>query len=205
VLCPLTAHDAYSYKDEPMTIHISRDVKTLILAAGVLAFTTAVQAAEGPAGHNHTHNTSAIGESAKATAATRTVQVKLIDNAFEPETIKIKAGETVRFVLTNAGQLLHEFNLGTAAMHAEHQKEMAMMVEHGMITASGIDENMMKMDHSGMQGHVMKHDDPNSVLVGPGETRELVWKFSKTVDLEFACNIPGHYESGMVGKVDFAR
>lgn len=186
-----------------MTIHISRDLKTLILAAGVLAFTTAAQAVEGPAGHSH--NTSAIGEPAKATGTTRTVQVKLIDNAFEPETIKIKAGETVRFVLTNAGQLLHEFNLGTAAMHAEHQKEMAMMVEHGMITASGIDDKMMKMGHSGMPGHSMKHNDPNSVLVAPGERKELVWKFSKAVELEFACNIPGHYESGMVGKVDFVR
>lgn len=186
-----------------MTIHISRDLKTLILAVGVLVFTSAAQAVEGPAGH--THNTSAIGEPAKATGTTRSVQVKLIDNAFEPETIKIKAGETVRFVLTNAGQLLHEFNLGTAAMHAEHQKEMAMMVEHGMITASGIDDKMMKMGHSGMPGHFMKHDDPNSVLVAPGETKELVWKFSKAVELEFACNIPGHYESGMVGKVDLVR
>ncbi len=91
-------------------------------------------------------------------------------------------------------------------MHAEHQKEMAMMVEHGMITPTGMDEKMMKMDHSQMPGgKSMKHDDPNSVLVAPGETKELVWRFTKAVELEFACNIPGHYESGMVGKVDFTR
>ena len=162
----------------------------------------AVNAADGPPGHIHGY-TPAIGEPAKATAATRVAQITLIDNAFETESVKVKAGETIRFVLINKGQLLHEFNLGTAAMHAEHQKEMAMMMEHGMITAAGIDPNMMKMDmsHSGME---MKHDDPNSVLLAPGETKELVWKFTKTVDLEFACNIPGHYESGMVGKIDFA-
>jgi uncharacterized cupredoxin-like copper-binding protein len=93
-------------------------------------------------------------------------------------------------------------------MHADHQKEMAMMMEHGMLTPTGINQEMMKMDHSqmpGMQGHSMKHDDPNSVLIGPGETKELVWKFTKTGALEFACNIPGHYESGMVGKIQFAR
>lgn len=187
-----------------MTSHTTwTSFKALFLGTVALTFAASSHAAEGPAGH--THGTAAIGEPAKATANTRTIQVKLIDVAFEPESIKVKAGETVRFVITNAGELLHEFNLGTAAMHAEHQKEMVMMIEHGMITPTGIDQNMMKMDMPGMQGHSMKHDDPNSVLVAPGEKKELVWKFTKAVDLEFACNIPGHYESGMVGKIDFSR
>jgi uncharacterized cupredoxin-like copper-binding protein len=183
-------------------------LKSLFLGSAALALAAAAHAAEGPAGQTHSHDSAVIGQPAKATASTRTVQIKLIDIAFEPESVKVKAGETVRFVITNAGQLLHEFNLGTAQMHAEHRKEMAMMMEHGMITPTGVDEKMMKMDHAnmpGMQGHSMKHDDPNSVLVAPGETKELVWKFTKAVDLEFACNIPGHYESGMVGKVDFSR
>jgi uncharacterized cupredoxin-like copper-binding protein len=183
-------------------------LKALFLGSAVLALATTAQAAEGQPGHAHSHDSAAIGEPAKATANTRTVQIKLIDIAFEPESVNVKAGETVRFVITNTGQLLHEFNIGTAAMHAEHRKEMAMMMEHGMLTATGIDQNMMTMDHSnmpGMQGHSMKHDDPNSVLVAPGETKELVWKFPKAANLEFACNIPGHYESGMVGKVKFSR
>lgn len=191
-----------------MTYRTLSSLKAMCLASAALALISAAQAAEGPPGHTHSHDSPMIGEPAKATVNTRTVQITLIDNAFEPESVKVKAGETVRFVITNAGQLLHEFNIGTAAMHAEHQKEMAMMMEHGMITPTGIDQNMMKMDHSnmpGMQGHSMKHDDPNSVLVAPGEKKELVWKFTKAADLEFACNIRGHYESGMVGKVDFSR
>lgn len=190
-----------------MTFRTLISLKTLLLGSA-LALATAAQAADGPPGHTHSHSSAAIGEPAKATANTRTVPITLIDNAFEPESVKVKAGETVRFVVTNTGQLLHEFNIGTAAMHAEHQKEMAMMAEHGMITSTGVDADKMKMDHSnmpGMQGHAMKHDDPNSVLVAPGEKKELVWKFTKAADLEFACNIPGHYESGMVGKVDFSR
>lgn len=132
--------------------------------------------------------------------------IKMIDNAYEPESVQVKAGEIVRFVVTNAGQLLHEFNIGTAATHAEHQKEMSMMMEHGMITATGVNQQMMNMDHSQMMGgHSMKHDDPNSILLAPGEKKEIVWKFTKAVDLEFACNIPGHYESGMVGKVEFRK
>jgi uncharacterized cupredoxin-like copper-binding protein len=181
----------------------------LILGAsafGMSGSLASIAVAQGHGDHGHHSHATPIGEPAKATASTRSVQIKLIDNAFEPETIRVKAGETVRFVITNAGQLLHEFNIGTAAMHAEHQKEMAMMAEHGMITATGIDTQRMQMDHSTVPGgHNMKHDDPNSVLVAPGEKKELVWKFTKAIDLEFACNVPGHYEAGMVGKLEFTR
>ena len=51
-------------------------------------------------------------------------------------------------------------------------------------------------------GHGM-HDDPNSVLLEPGKSGEIVWTFPKDADvaIEFACNVPGHYQSGMVGSV----
>lgn len=145
-----------------------------------------------------------FGEAAPAAKATRTVEVVLQDISFSPTSIDVKAGETVRFVLVNKGQLLHEFNLGDAAMHAEHQKEMLKMQSSGMLTATG----MGKMDHSAM-GHGdmggMKHDDPNSVLVEPGKTAELTWTFAKATGLEFACNIPGHYQAGMVGKLTVSQ
>lgn len=148
------------------------------------------------AGHGHSH----IGAPASAGAATRTVEVTLGDNFFKPNRIKVRPGETVRFVLRNEGELLHEFNLGTAAMHAAHRKEMMAMMDHGMLTPTGMNRDMTGMGH-GNAG--MAHDDPNSVLVEPGATKELTWKFGKATTLEFACNIPGHYESGMVGKVRF--
>ncbi len=179
-----------------------RLARVLALGAAALPLPKAALADAG-----HSHGGASIGEPAKASAKTRTVKVTLGDSYYEPESVQVRAGETVRFVLTNEGQLLHEFNIGTAAMHAEHQKEMAMMVEHGMLTATGVDEKMMNMDHSGMagMGHGMKHDDPNSALVEPGQTKELVWKFTEATELEFACNMPGHYDAGMVGKVDFRR
>ncbi|MGO4803041.1 plastocyanin/azurin family copper-binding protein [Pseudomonas sp. W22_MBD1_FP4] len=144
----------------------------------------------------------AFGQPAAADKATRTVEVTLQDIAFAPKSLDVKAGETVRFVLVNKGQLLHEFNLGDAAMHAAHQKEMLQMQASGMLTSTG----MGKMDHSAMDhsamGHgAMKHDDPNSVLVEPGKTAELTWTFTQATGLEFACNLPGHYQAGMVGKL----
>lgn len=169
------------------------------LLAGCLLVLSAPVLASGA----HTY---AFGAAAPATKATRTVEVVLQDNSFSPKSLDVKAGETVRFVLVNKGQLLHEFNLGDAAMHASHQKEMLEMQASGMLTATGV--KMGNMDHSTM-GHGnmggMKHDDPNSVLVEPGKTAELTWTFSKAGALEFACNIPGHYQAGMVGKLTVSQ
>lgn len=171
----------------------------LAFAACVLAFS--VSAVASPGSHAD------IGQPAAAASATRTVNIEMTDLAFSPKTLEVKAGETVRFVLVNKGQLLHEFNLGDAAMHAEHQKEMLKMQQSGAMTTTGMDH--AGMDHGAMgQGSMpmagMTHDDPNSVLVEPGKTAELTWTFSGTRDLEFACNVPGHYQAGMVGTLKVA-
>ena len=121
------------------------------------------------------------------------------DTAFEPQSIAIEAGETVRFVVKNEGELVHEFNVGTAAMHAEHQKQMAMMVDHGMLGADKINHDAMMGGGQMGGGQMMMHDDPNSVLLEPGQSGEVVLKFTNPTKLEFACNVPGHYEAGMVG------
>ena len=140
-----------------------------------------------------------FGSAGKAAEATRTITVTLLDSmSYTPKSITVKSGQTVKFILVNKGQLLHEFNIGTPKMHASHQKEMEQMMDSGMITATG-------MNHKAMQHGSMKHDDPNSVLVEPGKTVELVWKFKRAANIEFACNLPGHYQSGMVGKVRFVR
>src|SRR3546814_12498864 len=82
---------------------------------------------------------------------------------------------------------------------------MMTMMESGMMTATGMSHDMANMDHPSMDmsGHV--HDDPNSVLVEPGKTQELVWKFAATTGLEFAGNVPGNYDSGMMDEVKFVK
>ena len=173
--------------------------QSLTLAAFLLALGSPVWAAP-----THTYD---FGQPAPAAKATRSIEVVLNDMSFDPKAIQVKAGETVRFVLVNKGQLLHEFNLGDAAMHARHQQEMLQMQQSGMLTPTGMKEmshDMAGMDHAAM-GHGMKHDDPNSVLVEPGKTAELTWTFSRATSLEFACNIPGHYQAGMVGKLTVSQ
>ncbi len=146
------------------------------------------------AGH---HDPMTVGAPGDAAAVDRTVTITLADNYFEPESLTAAPGETIRFVVTNEGALVHEFNIGTADMHAHHQEEMAMMVEHGVIEMDRINHHMMNVDHG--DGHVMRHDEPNSALLAPGESAEIIWTFPEAGMLEFACNVPGHYDAGMVG------
>jgi uncharacterized cupredoxin-like copper-binding protein len=169
---------------------------TFSLPAAWLLAATAVNPVLADAGHSHGQGRDVveIGKPGKASAADRTVEITLGEMYYEPASINVNAGETVMFVIRNSGELLHEFSLGTASMHAEHRKEMAEMVESGALTPTSMDHS--KMGH----GHMM-HDDPNSVLVEPGRTAERIWTFPKAAELQFSCNVPGHSEAGMVGDI----
>lgn len=169
-----------------------------VWTAGAILSALAAFAAGADDGHHH-GDMHAVGKPGHADQATRTVAVAMYDNYYEPESIDAKAGETVRFTVTNHGAFVHEFNIGTAAMHAAHQDEMMMMVEHGVIEPDRINHHMMDVDTGG--GHVMSHDDPNSALLAPGESAEVIWTFTEAVPLEFACNMPGHYDAGMMGDI----
>ena len=37
----------------------------------------------------------------------------MYDNYYEPSNIKIKKDETIKFVVENVGELVHEFNIAT--------------------------------------------------------------------------------------------
>lgn len=187
-----------------MTLRMPTRLAVSAIAASLITLPlapVAFAAGEHGGGHGHGQPTD-IGEPGEASAVDRTVEIVMNDNYYEPENVEVSEGETVRFVVKNEGGFLHEFNIGTAAMHIEHQEEMATMMEHGMLTPTGVDQERMKMDHgpNGMSGHV--HDDPNSLLLEPGQSAELIWTFTTDADLEFACNVPGHYESGMMGEID---
>ena len=141
-----------------------------------------------------------IGEKGNISEATRTITVKMHDNYFEPAQINIKKNQTIKFIVINVGELVHEFNIATKEMHIKHQPEMMMMVEKEILLGDRID--LKKMKEAAKTNHSMAHSHSNSVLLEPKKSADLIWKFSKNAKLEAACNVPGHYDSGMVAKVN---
>ena len=140
-----------------------------------------------------------IGEKGKFNEITRTITVKMYDNYFEPNQIDIKKDETIKFIVLNVGELVHEFNIATKEMHIKHQPEMMMMAENQILLPDKV--NKEKMRQISKKNPAMGHSHSNSVLLSPGEKGELVWKFSNKVKLEAACNVPGHYDVGMILKI----
>ena len=142
----------------------------------------------------------AIGTKGDKENVDRVIKVVMYDNYYKPNSFKVNKNETIKFEVTNKGELVHEFNIATKEMHLKHQPEMMMMVEHEILLADKIDKK--KMMEMSKKNPAMSHSHSNSVLLSPGEKAELIWKFSNTVDLEAACNVPGHYDVGMIAKID---
>lgn len=121
-----------------------------------------------------------IGTPGKAEDVDRTLDVTMRETddgemIFEPAEFDINPGETIRFNVKNDGELEHEFVIDTVEQNVVHK---AMMAEYDM-----------------------EHDDPNSVRLDEGESGEVIWTFANEGTFEFACLIPGHYESGMHGPI----
>ena len=141
-----------------------------------------------------------IGSKGNVNDVSRVIKVIMYDNYYEPSSFQINAGETIKFEVENAGELVHEFNIANKMMHMKHQPEMEKMVENEILFADSIDKvkmkKMAKMDKS------MGHSHSNSVLLEPKQKGDIIWKFENAVNIEVACNVPGHYQAGMIAKVN---
>ncbi|MGL6111483.1 MAG: cupredoxin domain-containing protein [Rubrivivax sp.] len=105
--------------------------------------------------------------------ATRTVRVTMSDRMrFDPSQLTLKRGETVTFVVHNAGKLMHEFVIGTPAALGEHAQMM-------------------------MKNPGMEHDEPFMAHVAPGKTQRISWTFSEAGDFLAGCLVAGHWDAGM--------
>lgn len=126
----------------------------------------------------HDKNSLTFGQPGDAKKVNRTVRIKALDTMrYNKRKFAVRAGETVRFTVTNAGKIRHEFVIGDATEQREHAKEM-----------------------QGMSGMAM-HDEANGVSLAPGETKSIVWRFTRPGTVELACHEPGHYQAGMISRV----
>lgn len=120
----------------------------------------------------------------------RTIEITAHDAlSFDPASVEVEAGETIRFVVTNGGATLHDFFVGDEATQMDHEAQM----QAGM----GHDE----MEGMGEDGH---GEAGEALSLEPGETREVVHTFDEAGTFLYGCHQPGHYDGGMVGTITVA-
>jgi uncharacterized cupredoxin-like copper-binding protein len=145
---------------------------SICAAAASVAFAATVHA------HDGSHFSAGAPGDPKKPA--RTVKISMLEEGkkmlFEPAVVEVRRGEQIRFVITNNGTWDHEFMLATRADNRKHAAVMKKFPD-------------------------MEHDDPNARRLAPFNNGELVWRFTKRGEFEYACLIPGHLEAGMHGKV----
>jgi uncharacterized cupredoxin-like copper-binding protein len=95
---------------------------------------------------------------------------------FMPDQFSFSAGETVRFEVTNAGAIRHEFFIGDDDAQADHEAEM---VEMGGMT----------------------HDEADGIFVDPGQSKVLEHTFATAGTMLIGCHEVGHYAAGMTATV----
>jgi uncharacterized cupredoxin-like copper-binding protein len=150
-----------------------------ILLASALACGLALSPSlKAPAHEGHEHFSA--GEPGDPKKPSRTVKVTMLEDGkkmlFEPDVLEVRQGEQIRFVIFNEGTWNHEFMLATEAENRKHAELMKKFPD-------------------------MEHDDRNAKRLPPFASGELLWKFTKRGEFEYACLIPGHLEAGMHGKV----
>jgi uncharacterized cupredoxin-like copper-binding protein len=160
-------------------------MKQVMIAAILMAIVPGAALAGGNhAGGHGEAETMKIGQPGEKSKVKRTVTIKMMEKAdgamvFEPSSLSINEGETIRLKFVNNGEIDHEF---------------VMDAQDGILEHKALMEKFPEMEHS----------DPNSITLAPGATGEIIWTFAKAGDFAFACLKPGHYESGMKGDLKVA-
>lgn len=156
--------------------------RSLTLATLLFGIAAIVPAAAGPGatGHGHDMESSSAGQPGDPKMPARVVQVVMREGdgkmMFVPNKVEVRKGEQIKFMLRNNGELEHEFVLATHEEIRGHAEAMKKNPD-------------------------MEHDDPNAIRLQAKKAGEVVWKFTQAGSFEFACLIPGHSESGMLGTV----
>lgn len=119
----------------------------------------------------------AFGRQGDPAKAVRSIDVDMSDAMrFTPSEIRVKRGDTVKFVVRNSGKVMHEMVIGTEAELKKHAE-------------------MMKK-YPGME-----HDEPYMAHVQPGKRESIAWTFTKPGTFMYGCLVPGHWEAGMKGTI----
>jgi uncharacterized cupredoxin-like copper-binding protein len=105
---------------------------------------------------------------------TVTVVVDIEYSRFQPTSLRVAEGTTVRFVVSNHDPISHELIVGPPDVHRRHRN-----------------------------GTEAKHDPkPGELSLGPDEQAVTTYVFDEPGIVEMACHLPGHYDYGMRGEIE---
>ncbi len=103
-----------------------------------------------------------------------TVDLTVHHSQFSTSEIRVRPGQTVRFVVRNTDPIAHELIVGDQAVQDHH--EAGTEAHHG--------------------------DRPGEVSVPPGQTAVTTYRFGAAGGtVLFGCHLPGHWAYGMQGTV----
>ena len=97
---------------------------------------------------------------------TRTIKITAVEYMFLPTEIIVAQGETIKFVVINKGNKKHELILDTKRNLKKYAKRRRLDPE---IAPNG----------------------PNQIELDPDEEKTLIWEFTKTGTINFACPLKG--------------
>ena len=119
----------------------------------------------------------AFGVQGDPKKAARTISMSMDDGMhYSQARIDVKQGETVTFVITNKGKLMHELVIGTEDELKKHAELMR-------------------------KNPTMEHDEPYMAHVKPGATQRMTWTFNRAGSFMYGCLVAGHFEAGMKGTI----
>ena len=127
------------------------------------------------AGYGNKRTDTAIGVPGDPGNVSRTLKIVAIEYMFLPPELTVKQGETIKFVIENKGNKKHEMIIDTK-------------------------RNLKKYAKIHRNDSEIATNEPNHIKLDPGEQKSLVWEFTETGTINFACPIPGHFK-GMRGKI----
>ncbi len=140
------------------------------------------------------HDADAADDDHDADAADeRVIHVHAESMEFDPGTITVKVGETIRITLDNHDPILHDYTTDEAdfivieasgAVHSDHEE------------VSPDDDDGMDMD-----GDAQVSLQPLHVAAEANDHGDLVFQATEAGEYVFYCSVPGHLEAGMVGTI----
>lgn len=153
-------------------------IQTSIVATLLLSvFSVSALAVNSSTAKPSPHNMFAFGYEGNRHKVDRTIELVITDaHELSTKPIVVKHGETIRFLIKNKGRRNHEIMLGT--------KEFIEVTDRDFKENPGIE-----------------HDAPYFSYVEPGDTGELVWKFSDAGNFYFGCIEKGHFKKSHLTKI----